>query len=201
MGFQNYFAVVMDGEKKVVIRLKEGNRLAFTMVYMEYHKQLYSFACHYLGDRYQAEDAIQWLFLRLWENRQLLNEQMSLKSYLFTSLKNHLLNLLRDGKRESLRQEEFMREKEEAEEHTVFQHLDEEELRKRLTAAISTLSPQKRKICELKLKGNLSNAEIAELLQISVNTVKFQYNQIIKELRSRISPALLLVLSFLFLLP
>lgn len=191
----------MEGEKKVVVRLKEGNRLAFTMVYMEYHKQLYSFACHYLGDRYQAEDAIQWLFLRLWENRQLLNEQMSLKSYLFTSLKNHILNLLRDGKREALRQEQFLREKEEAEDSSVLQQLDEEEVRQRLTAAISTLSPQKRRICELKLEGSLSNAEIAELLQISVNTVKFQYNQIIKELRSRISPTLLLVLGFLFLLP
>ncbi len=191
----------MDEEKKAVIRLKEGNRLAFTMVYMEYHKRLYSFACHYLGDRYQAEDAIQWLFLRLWENRQGLNEQMSLKSYLFTTLKNHILNLLRDGKREALRQERFLREKEETEDTAVFQHMDEEELRKRLKAAISTLSPQKRKICELKLEGNLSNAEIAELLQISVNTVKFQYNQIIKELRNRISPALLSILSFLFLLP
>ncbi len=191
----------MDEEKKAVIRLKEGNRLAFTMVYMEYHKRLYSFACHYLGDRYQAEDAIQWLFLRLWENRQGLNEQMSLKSYLFTTLKNHILNLLRDGKREALRQERFLREKEETEDHDILQHMDEEELRKRLAAAISTLSPQKRKICELKLEGNLSNAEIAELLQISVNTVKFQYNQIIKELRNRISPALLSILSFLFLLP
>lgn len=192
---------MMDEEKKAVIRLKEGNRLAFTMIYMEYHKRLYSFACHYLGDRYQAEDAIQWLFLRLWENRQGLNEQMSLKSYLFTSLKNHILNLLRDGKREALRQERFLREKEETEDSAILQQLDEEELRKRLAAAISTLSPQKRKICELKLEGNLSNGEIAELLQISVNTVKYQYNQIIKELRNRISPALLFVLSFLFLLP
>lgn len=191
----------MDGEKNVVVRLKEGNRLAFTMIYMEYHKRLYSFAYHYLGDRYRTEDAIQWLFLRLWEDRQLLNEQMCLKSYLFTCLKNHLLNLLRDEKRETLRQEQFLREKEEAEDNTAIQHIDEEELRKRLAAAISTLSPQKRKICELKLEGNLSNAEIAELLQISVNTVKFQYNQIIKELRNRISPALLPVLSFLFLLP
>lgn len=192
---------MMESEKSVVVRLKGGNRLAFTMVYMEYHKRLYSFACHYLGDRYQAEDAIQWLFLRLWENRALLNERMSLKSYLFTSLKNHILNLLRDGKREALRQEAFLREKEDTEDKDALQYLDEEELRERLTAAVSALSPQKRKICELKLEGNLSNAEIAELLQISVNTVKFQYNQIIKELRNRISPALLSVLSLLFLLP
>lgn len=191
----------MESEEKVVIRLKEGNRLAFTMVYMEYHKRLYSFACHYLGDRYQAEDAIQWLFLKLWENRSALNERMNLKSYLFTSLKNHILNLLRDGKREILRQERFLREKDDIGDTDILQHLDEEEWRKRLTEAVSELSPQKRKICELKLEGNLSNAEIAELLQISVNTVKFQYNQIIKELRNRIAPALLFALSFLFLLP
>ena len=75
-------------------------------------------------------------------NRQLLNEQMNLKSYLFTSLKNYVLNLLRDGKREALRQQQFVLEKEETEDNSLLLHLDEEELRKRLTAAIATLSPQ-----------------------------------------------------------
>lgn len=191
----------MEGERKVVTRLKNGNRLAFTMVYMEYHKRLYSFAYHYLCNRYQAEDAIQWLFLKLWENRSLLNEQMNLKSYLFTCLKNHILNELRDGKREMIRQEEYVRESEEMEDDFAGKHLEEEEVRIQLEGAIAGLSPQKRKICKLKLEGNLSNAEIAEMLQISVNTVKFQYNQIIKDLRDRISPTLLFILTFLFFLP
>lgn len=191
----------MEGEEKVVIRLKEGNRLAFTMVYMEYHKSLYSFAYHYLGDRSLTEDALQWLFLKLWENRSVLNERMNLKSYLFTSLKNHILNELRNGKREALHYERWGKEMDEQEIDSADLLLEEEEIRSRLREAIAGLSPQKRKICELKIDKNLSNAEIAELLQISVNTVKYQYNQIIKDLRNQISPSLVLVLTFLFFLP
>lgn len=191
----------MEEEKKLIAKVKESNRLAFTMVYMEYHKRLYAFAYHYLCDRYLTEDTIQWLFLSLWENRASLNEQMDLKSYLFTCLKNRILNLLRDDKREAARQEKYLQEAEETTDNEAFQHQDETELKARLRAAVSTLSPRKRKICELKLEGNLSNAEIAEQLQISVNTVKFQYNAIIKELRIKIPSPLLLAASLFFLLP
>ncbi len=173
----------MEENKKIVLRLKKGDRLAFTMIYMKYHQLMYGFSYKYLYDRFQAEDAVQWLFIKLWENRELLNEELNIKSYLFTSLKNHLLNVLRDQARGALHQELYAAECD-TEDDGWDEQLNEEEMRLLLEKAISHLSPQKRRICELKIREELSNAEIAERLHISVNTVKFQYNQIIKDLRS-----------------
>lgn len=184
----------MEEIKGLTRQLKKGNRLAFTAVYMKFHKMMYGFSYSYLCDREWAEDCVQWLFLRLWENRAQLNENLNLQSYLFTSLKNHLLNELRDSRRLTERLTNYSKGVDVAEESGVEQFLQDEDMRCLLAEAISRLSPQKRRICELKIKEELSNTEIAERLDISVNTVKFQYNQIIKDLRRTLEPDVLLIL-------
>ena len=63
--------------------------------------------------------------------------------------------------------------------------LDEDQLRL-VRKAIEQLSPQKRKIVELKISGKYSNQEIADKLNLSINTIKFQYSQALKELRMTI---------------
>lgn len=181
----------MCEDKGMVMQLKSDSKLAFTMIYMKYHKMMYGFSYKYLFDQYWAEDTVQWLFLKLWENRQALDEELNLKSYLFTSLKNHLLNELRNQSRAIKHSEFYMSESDDSEMNPVEQALQEEDVRKALDKAMLRLSPQKRLICELKIKEELSNTEIAERLHLSVNTVKFQYNQIIKELRGQIDPRLL----------
>ena len=52
--------------------------------------------------------------------------------------------------------------------------------------AIDQLSPQRRKIFSLKISGQYSNQEIADKLHLSVNTVKFQYSQSLKQIKELI---------------
>ncbi|MDR3219070.1 MAG: sigma-70 family RNA polymerase sigma factor [Dysgonamonadaceae bacterium] len=171
----------MDSEKSLLTGLKHGDRKVFAIVWEKYNGSLYGFAFHYLQNRAWAEDCVQWLFLKLWEKRTAINEDGHLRKYLFTSMKNHLLNELRDHARDYAEVNEAMTN--DLADAPDAEPVYEEHVLKALRKAIAQLSPQRRRICEMKIDDELLNAEIARRLTLSENTVKFQYNQIIKELR------------------
>ncbi len=76
--------------------IEKGDERAFTQVYDRYHKLLYVLAYRYLMNANMAEDVVQHVFSRLWEFRTELRVGISLKNYLFTMTKNHVLNLIRN---------------------------------------------------------------------------------------------------------
>lgn len=76
--------------------IENGDKIAFTEAYNKYHRLLYSVSYRYLMDREKAEEAVQYVFVRLWEYRSDLNIGISLKNYLFTMTKNYVLNIIRN---------------------------------------------------------------------------------------------------------
>ena len=83
-----------DGE--LLILLRSGEADAFTALYERYHRLLYVLAYKYLKDRDASEDAVQQVFLKLWEARSFMEPNMNLRNYLYTMLKNLVLNEIRD---------------------------------------------------------------------------------------------------------
>ena len=79
-------------------QLKQGNQLAFTILYDTYSEQVYRLAFKYLCNKELAEDAVQNLFMKVWIKRTSLDESRPLNHFLFTVLKNDLLTILRDPK-------------------------------------------------------------------------------------------------------
>lgn len=173
---------LMIGEEVVIRQMKEGSQLAFTLLFNEYSKQVYSLAFKYLYNRELAEDVVQNLFLKIWDKRKEIDEQRPFNRYLFTILKNDLLNVLRDREKEIFRISDNLNLLNALADEVEDPHLDEDQLRL-VHKAIEQLSPQKRKIVELKITGKYSNQEIADRLGLSINTIKFQYSQALKELR------------------
>src|SRR5690625_596565 len=82
--------------------IKQGDRIAFREVYYNYYQQLYFVAGKYLKDSQMAEDAVQEIFIILWVKRESLDPSKSLESFLFTCLKNHVLNMIKSRKRRIL---------------------------------------------------------------------------------------------------
>lgn len=166
-------------EKQLICDLKQGSQYAFTQLYYQHSRDVYTLSYKYLADRALAEDMMQELFCFIWEIRETIDPERPFNRYLFTILKNRLLNSLRD-KRENLSLDNV------PEEGCVFEEdpteLSQEQLRI-LRQAINQLSPQKKKVFELKLTGRYSNQEIATQLAVSVNTIKVQYTQALKEVR------------------
>lgn len=164
-------------------KIRNGSEKAFREIYERYHVQMYYIAKKYVKDAALAEDAVQDVFLKLWNKRQRLDAEKSIKGFLFTMLKNHLLNMLRDHKKEiisvSAVQVELLPNKNMTEEELVYK-----EYHDIVKRGLRELSDRKREVFELKAFNGHTNSEIADLLKINVRTVKTHYynsSQFIRE--------------------
>ena len=178
--------------------IEGGDKMAFTEAYNKYHRLLYSVSYRYLMDREKAEEAVQYVFVRLWEYRSDLNIGISLKNYLFTMTKNYVLNVIRDENTAIEKQYELAQRTSEFEDDFV-EKLEKRERMDIFYKALDKLPEQKREICLLKVREELSNKEIAERMNLSVNTIKTHYSESLKLLRMYLKKMLMIIL-FLILL-
>lgn len=167
-------------DETLLSRLKEGDEKAFTTIYIRYNKMLYVLAYKYLKDSFRAEDIVQQVFLKLWEARSLFAGAINLRNYLYTSAKNLILNEIRDNFSDMEKNYAVIQNTPEFEDK-LQSALEEKDLFQHFYKILAELPEQKRKICLLKIRDNLSNQE----LHISVPTVKSHYSQAIKLLRDK----------------
>ena len=175
--------------------LGKGDEQAFTIIYQRYHKLLYVVAYKYLKNDCSAKDSVQQIFYRLWESRSVLIINMNLRNYLYTMLKNHLLNEIRNNYTAMEKNYELAQEKVEYEDD-LLDNIEKKEIEEQLYQAINGLPEQKKQVCLYKLGGNLSNLEIANKMGISVPTVKTHYAQAVKMLREHFNKLLFMIYSF-----
>jgi RNA polymerase sigma-70 factor (family 1) len=163
-----------NNEILLLQQLKAGSEQAYEAFYEIYHKRLYSFAFKYLKSRELSEDAVHDTFIKLWENRTSITS--SVKAFLFTTARNHVLNMIRNQKRKVVKHVQLEQRK------TVSANRTEEvvlysEYQKILLQGLNELPEGKREIFQLKSVQGMTNREIAENLDISIHTVKSQYYQ------------------------
>ncbi len=82
-------------EKDLVERLKRGDLEAFDMIYDMYSGRLYAFSMKYLKCAEEAEELVQCVFMKVWENHKRLDRNLSFKSFLFTIAYNEMCRLFR----------------------------------------------------------------------------------------------------------
>jgi RNA polymerase sigma factor (sigma-70 family) len=80
--------------------LKKGDKDAFEKIYWMYRKPVYGMAFRYLKVHELAEDAVQDVFFKLWEKRETLDVEKPFEPFLFSILKNHVLNMIKMKKEE-----------------------------------------------------------------------------------------------------
>ncbi len=166
-------------------RLQKGETEAFSFLFDHYSKLIYALAYKYLRSKEDAEDAVQYTFMKIWEQREKLDFSKGVRSLLYTILKNYILNLYRHQQSISKGQESLYIN--EIVDDSAILAFEKKDFSFFLNHAISSLPPQKRKICQLKIDAGLTNQEIAEQMNLSVCTVKSHYNTTIKMLRNVVS--------------
>ncbi|MEK6479975.1 RNA polymerase sigma-70 factor [Catalinimonas sp. 4WD22] len=189
--------MIAISEKILFHQLKLGNESAFEQIYHLYKRPLFNFALRYIKDQALAEDALQEIFIKLWNNKENLDEKLSVKAFLFTCLKNHLLNVIRSEQKRIKYAALASSEKSVINNHT------EEEVSYHDSIAIvekgiNSLSDQKKKIFRLKIIEGYSNQEIADSLGISEHTVRSQVSKSSKYMREFLNKAITILVSLNF---
>lgn len=175
-----------EEDQKIVEGLQEGNEKAFREIYDKYHKQLYGLAVNYLKSKELAEDAVHDVFIKLWNHRKKMKEKGSLKGFLFTSMKNHVLNMIRNRKREIEKNKKYGKLKP-SKKDSITAKLTLKNYKKIFQDGLKELPKGKKEIFNMKMQKGISNKKIAQKLDISVNTVKSQYYKASKFIKGYLS--------------
>ncbi len=170
-------------DKKKLEDLKKGDKEAFESIYWMYRKPVYGMAYRYLKVHELAEDAVQDIFFKLWEKKEILDPEKPFEPFLFSILKNHVLNMIKVKKRRILRQFEYTNiySKKTKETDAEIICSDTERI---VQEGLDLLPEGKQLVFKMKRIEGYSNKEIARELDISVHTVKSQLYKASKFLRT-----------------
>ena len=153
-------------------KMQVGDIKAFEHLFMSLYPGMCSIADHYLNDEVQSKDIAQEAFIKLWGKREEFKDIVSVKSYLYTTVRNLSFNYLRDH-RKKMEMPGDLPDRADSEFKSM---IIEEEAIYALYTAVDRLPAQTSRIVRLSLKG-FKNQAIAEELGISVNSVKtLKYN-------------------------
>jgi len=159
------------------------------------YDRLVYFSYQIIRNQEQAEDIVQEAFVKLWGNKEtLVNSEQSLKSYLYNTVKNLSLNVIRHSKvvdrymQLNLRGDEPM-------DAPIVEAIMSAEVLSQIHKAVADLPQQYKTISLLSFFEGKKNQEIADELGISVNTIKKQKQKAIQMLRLKLTSLLSLMLA------
>jgi RNA polymerase sigma-70 factor, ECF subfamily len=181
------------------LRIKLGDGQAFELLFRKYYLCLCVFANKFLNDPEESREIVQEVFMKIWEGRDDIDPEDSLKSYLFKITQNLSLNRLRKKKVESKYVEIYKLVYIDHNELSSHESLLAMELEDTITTAINNIPPKCRRVFELSRMEGLRYSEIAELLNISVKTVEAHMSKALNILRFELKDYLEILILILFL--
>lgn len=165
-------------------------------LFTTYFDRLAYFAFRLLNDRELANDMAQDAFVKFWQVRSEVEDHpVAIKNFLYTTVKNSCLNSIRRQKVAGEYLSHLERESEPG--GTVIEAIVTSEVLHLLDEAIEALPESYRRISTLAYLDGKKNQEIADLLDMSVNTVKKQKQRALELLRMKLTPELLALLLLL----
>jgi len=173
-------------QSKLLYELSQGNELAFTKLYNEYKNVVFSTALKITKSRMLAEEVVQDVFLKIWQNHENLAEITNIENYLFIISRNHIFDMIKKIARDtslvvdSNYKSTSTNDTEDA--------IKDDQYNIILNQIVDQLPPQQQKIYKMAKWDGLSHQKIGEDLGISTETVKKHMAQALKFVRTKISP-------------
>ncbi len=170
-----------DNLNSLVPLLKKNDSKAFKIIFDTFYHRLYAFSLNYVTEGYMAEEVVENVLLKLWKKRNKLDNIENLKSYLYTMTRNASLDYLK-------KERKYVHL--DIEKHgsgtSTDQYIITEETHAILFQALEILPKKCRKVFELSCLEGIKYKDIAEDLQISINTVKSQRARAIELLKNHL---------------
>ena len=171
-------------EKDVFERIKKGDEKAFEILFRKYYGHLCLFATKIINDDVAAEEIVQDFFVKLWEKREQLFIETSIKNYFFRSVKNLCINFIQHNKTKLRYAQIVISEVEN--QFTDDNNYPEIDLTLKIEESINSLPEKRREIFRLSRQEGLKYHEIAQKLNISIKTVETHMSLAIKTLREKL---------------
>ncbi|WP_372774768.1 RNA polymerase sigma factor [Mangrovibacterium sp.] len=171
--------------------LRKGDRVAFYHIYERYCKRLYGFVLRYIKVEADADEIVQEVFVKIWESRRKIDVYSSFESYLFTIAYNTTISLLRKRANEKKYLEHLISLQDTSETPDLIDEIHYKELNEQVDRLLNELSPRQKEIYHLCRVEGLSHEEIAQKLEISLNTVKKHMSNVLSFLKSRMDNGLI----------
>ena len=175
----------MDQFRLWTDRLRASDRKAYSELFEAMHPRLLRYAAQITNDGDGAYDVVQDAFIKVWQMRDRLDPERSLKSLLYTMVRNLSLNALRQVQTEQQAMA-VLPPSESAIEETAAERIDTEALKERIREWIAELPPRRREAFSLSRFDGLSHDEIAEIMQLAPRTVTNHIMLALQHLRDRL---------------
>lgn len=170
VGYVYYFFRMDQKIQDFINGINGKNAKAWERIYVDYYSPLCHYAMRILNDQEQAADLVQAAIIKLWETPLHFDDISAFNVYLYRTVNNNCLKMIRDKNREDQRLKEWAFFTEEFESESLSAIVFEEVIRK-LRHVIDEMPPKRREVILMSMK-KMKNEEISAELNISQNTVK-----------------------------
>jgi|SRR5690554_5775856 len=173
----------------------ESNKIKFEELFIQYFPKVRAFAAILLKSEQEAEDVAQDIFVKLWEEPRLWEEDIA-KNYLYTMVKNSVFNRIKRKNLESKYidiQLDLLDPRELSEFEDPLNEMYREELHLLLKLTLEQMPHKRREVFEMSRFQQLNNSEIAKKMNLSVRTVEQHIYLALKELKKILLIAIFLM--------
>lgn len=185
-------------DQQLFQQIKVGDPEAFEKLFRSYYDRLIKFVWGYVKSEAIAEEIIQELFTKIWEEGESIEINKSVQNYLYTSARNMSLDYLKHKKVvQNWEQEKQVLRREQPMTSNLEKNLHHKFILGEVEKAIQSLPKRRRMVFILSRYEGMTYREIAEFLGISVNTVETQISRALNTLRNRFQHLLILAAIFL----
>jgi RNA polymerase sigma-70 factor (ECF subfamily) len=178
--------LLTDKDHMLLAGLAQGDRQVFRQLFDTYHSRLYSLSFQMLRDSDKAKDAVQEVFIKLWNNREKISVTHSLEAYLKRSVINTTLNVIENEKGHSFLSLFNPASVSLVDRQNQTRIDDAGELRQTIDKAILSLPARTRAVFVLVRIEQMSYDQVSESLQISNKAVEKEMMKALRLLREQL---------------
>jgi RNA polymerase sigma-70 factor (ECF subfamily) len=184
-------------QTELISLIQNGDIKAFDKFYKQNWRPLYQMAYHSTGSIEDAKDLVQNVFINFWNVRYSIDVNQYHSSYLFTSLRNSIINLYKKDAVKKRGLEELLHFDNKPV-HTHEDHYIAKELAQSINTRVEELPRKMQRVFVLSRYEHLSINEISETLNIAPRTVKNQLSNALKILRTHVGTCGILLFYIFF---
>jgi len=186
-------------EKVLISKLKIGDYPAFSSIFIAYYKDLVMFAARFTHDLNNAEEIVQDTFVKLWEDHETVEINISLKSYLLKIVQNKCIDWSRHKKIKQIHSN-FVMESTPPFNYDTDSYILHSELQEQIEIALARLPEDISEVFRMNRYAGLKYHEIANIMDVSERTIEVRIGKALHMLRNHLKEHFIIIIGILNML-